>query len=308
MTTTATARVARDLTEILEMSDLLHDRAMQQAGHKLMPGGNAMVALGPVSSPGQWAEQLDDLEEAAYATSHAYGVDIEAIWPVHDEQPDDWEPPLQTLLYWSERWRQIHRYPRRDFPTLESESAFIKWALDWAVEEEPRWREFTADIERAKRRLEDVLHRGTRAVARGVTCLYCRTTRLIRTTIPTRGPNGEKAWKLTDWHCPRCKRSWDDNKYAAMIFAEIDRHNYDTFDGDLWCTVGRAALITGRGQPTIRSWMQRQEVASACQISTRRIFVSRQAVEARDQLAKDRRRRTLENRTRNSRSLETTPL
>ena len=55
-------KVARDLTEIERLHRDLHPQAATQSRAKVdgtsLPGGRAMVALSPVGSPDEWAEQI----------------------------------------------------------------------------------------------------------------------------------------------------------------------------------------------------------------------------------------------------------
>lgn len=291
----AVVAVASDLTAIVQLSEALEANAVANAGNKTMPGGNAMVALAGVASPSAWARQLDALEAAALETARELGVSVESLWPGSDEQPGDWEPPLQSLLFWSEAWRLEHGYPLRPRPTLLSESTFIRWALPWAWANEPHWSDFAQDVHAARRRLEDELHAGRRPTFRGVPCLYdeCRGTRLIRTTVPTRGPQGEKAWRLTDWHCPQCKRSWTEHEYERNIYAAIVRSKVDIVGDDMWCTVDHASTRIGRPEGTIRSWVSRGDVSAACWLDGRHTYVLFSDVEHRHQLALARRAKWL---------------
>lgn len=298
-----TVDVARDLTAIEQLAGALEDEAVHRAAHPLMPGGLAMVALGPVASSATYDAQLDELEELAIAYAYAHGLDSSDLMPETYEDVN-WEPPLQTLLFWSEDWRNQHDRPLVDEhgharrPTVATEASFIRWALDWAWDNELHWNDFADDVRAVRSRLESVLYDGVRVVARGAPCLYeeCRGARLVRKTVPTRGPNGRKAWRLTDWHCPRCKRSWSEEAYAGNVYAAIERSHWEDMAGldgepEAWCTVDRAARKVDRPEGTIRSWVSRGEVLAACSIRTRRTLVRLADVEARDQLARDRRAR-----------------
>lgn len=269
-----TIDVTQDLTAIIELADDLLTEAVIKAGDPLMPGGLAMVALAPVASPDEWAETLEAAEHRAQAKE----LDLPAV-----EDDDDWEPPLQTLLFWSESWRVEHGYPLSAKPTLASEANFIRWALEWAWENEVHWEDFARDVSKARTRLESIEKAGVRPAFRGAPCLYdeCRGKRLIRKTVPCRDENGEKSWRLTDWHCPNCKRQWSEEDYARNVYAAVERTHWLNLNDEAWCTYDRAARHVERPEGTIRSWVSRGEVSVMCSVDTRRTFVLLVDVEAR---------------------------
>lgn len=65
----ALASVARDLTVITELYEKLLTQATHLASDPDIPGGDAMVMLGPVASPEAWAHQVDTLEQQAMGES-----------------------------------------------------------------------------------------------------------------------------------------------------------------------------------------------------------------------------------------------
>lgn len=285
-----TVKVARDLTAIVELSERLEDQAINDANDHLMPGGLAMVALGPVASARTYDDALDDAEQEAIAWAYVNGVDPSKVMP--ETYEDDHEPPLQTLLFWSEAWRTEHQWPIPKRPTVTTEAAFIRWALDWAWEHEPHFEDFAADVRAVRSTLENMLTAGARPAFRGVPCMYdeCKGKRLIRTTVPTRDDKGRKAWRLTDWHCPSCKRSWSEEDYARNIYAAVERQHFAEIADDTWATASRAARRVGRPEATIRVWAFRGDIASLCltEEGRRWTFVLMADVLNRHQLANER--------------------
>lgn len=272
-----TVKVARDLSAITELAARVEEQATHKANDSLMPGGLAMVALGHVANLEAW--------ESMYETSEAYGRPADHIL----DEDDSWEPPLQTLCFWSEQWRAEHGAEYDQRPTLTSESNFIRWALDWAWDNELHWGDFAKDIAAARMRLENLLYAGERS-ERGAPCLYdeCRGVRLVRKLTPARDSEGRKVWRLTDWHCPRCKRSWDEDRYAAMVTAANEAAKVEHIDGQDWCSVDYASRIVGRSVKTIRTWLNRGKVSEVCIVKGQRRFVSLADVEARHEEAKKR--------------------
>ena len=280
MTTDPRIPVAQNLTAIVELSERLEDQAINDANDALMPGGLAMVALAAVANLEAWGNKLDAAERRA----RAYGLSL----TVDDD--DEWEPPLQTLLFWSEDLRRIHDLENEARPTITSEANVIRWALDWLWENEPHFEDFAEDIRKTRNRLENLMLAGARPAFRGAPCMYdeCRGKRLIRKTVPTRDEDGNKVWRLTDWHCPKCKRSWSPEDYERNIYAAIERTHWLNLDGEAWATYGRAARHVDRPEGTLRSWVSRGEVGAMCTLEDRRTFVLLGDVSVRDQLARAR--------------------
>lgn len=278
-------KVAQHLSAIEDLSCHLESQAIAKANDRELPGGSAMVALAGVANIEAWQNIVDTSLRLAYAYDEE---------PPEIDDDDTFEPPLQTLCFWSEQLRREHgdEYDKR--PTISSEAGYIRFMLNWMWENEPHWDDFVDDIRKARTRLENMLHAGVRVAFRGAPCLYdeCKGARLIRKTVPTRDEQGNKAWRLTDWHCPRCKRSWDEKAYARNIYAAVERSHFDDLGtNETWCTVSRAARRVDRPQGTIRSWISRGEVAAACLLDgsrESRTFVLLDDVVQRDRLAKGR--------------------
>lgn len=260
--------VARDLTAICELVDALEDQAVAKSTDREIPGGAAMVALAPVASPEAWEFTYEAREERGRDVTHVAD---------HD---DDFAPPLQLLLFWSEEWRREHNRESDRRPTVASEAAFIRQCLDWAWEHEVRFEDFADDVATARKRLENVLYAGTRA-EHGAPCMYdeCRGARLTR-TVDDRGVR-------SDWHCPRCHREWDEDRYAAMVTAAHEASRFEDIDGVTWCSVEYAARNVGRSVKTIRTWRDRDGLETVCIIAGRRErFVRLDQVRERDEKAK----------------------
>jgi hypothetical protein len=264
-----------------------------------MPGGAAMVAMANVGNAEAWAERLDTAEELAQARSWRTGQPTVPV-EVYDDD-DAWQPPLQTLLAWSEPWRELlnmerdpvrltdGRYVDRR-PTVASEASFLRWVLDWVWADEIARRQLPRledDIQKARKRAEDLLHDGVRS-ERGVPCLYeeCKGKRLVRKLVPTRDEDGNKVWVWSPWHCPRCHREWTPDAYARMVTAASEAAKIEQIQvllgdpeipetiveepGDSWCSVDYAAHRTGRPAATIRVWAHRGRVATVCLLAGRR--------------------------------------
>ena len=278
-------KVARDLTEILALHDQLLTQAFHDANatvdHSHLPGGRAMVELGNVANVEAWTNQQEATERYGRAYTSA-----------EDEDPDESWPAFQMLEFWSEQWRAEHGAEYGTRPTIQSEANFLRFQLNWAWEHEPHFDEFAKDIETARTRLENILYAGERA-ERGVPCMYeeCGGKRLTRKHVPARGPDGSKTWKMTNWHCPRCHREWDEDRYQSSIAAAAWAAQSEDVDGQTWCSVKYAARQVERSEHTVRSWLQRGHLSVACFIKGRRLgFVLLDEVRKRDEETRRRRR------------------
>ena len=273
-------RVSRDLTDITRLWGALEEQAIALAsaqidGHSL-PGGEAMVALGPVASLEAWGW----LEDATERTGKPYTSETD------EDADDDWLP-YQILRFWSEKWRarRGEDYELRGGYTLATETAYIRSALDWARDNEPAWDAFVANVRTARAKLENIVHSGTRPAFTGASCMYDSAT-LVRYTRPARDKAGRKVWVLSDWQCPRCRRTWDEDAYARNLHAAGESLHYRNIDGETWWSEQRAAERIGRPASTVRVWVHRDQVTS--QVVDGRVYVYPPDVQARDELARAR--------------------
>lgn len=190
----AVTKVARNLSAIEDMTAALLTQAVHKANDRFMPGGDAMASLAIVASPEAW--------ENVYESGERGGKDVGHV----EDEDDTWEPPLQTLLFWSEQWREEHSYVLDGRPTIASEANFIRWCLNWAWDNELHWDDFAQDVHQARLRLENVLHAGRRAERSRVVCDRCdEPPRLIKVYGSDRA---EDRWK-----CPACKHRFDQDDF-----------------------------------------------------------------------------------------------
>lgn len=276
MSTDPRIRVAQNLSAILDLAADLEDQAINDANDHLMPGGLAMVALGVVANLEAWAHKLDAAERRA--------IEEGAPMPPH-EDADDWEPPLQTLLFWSEDLRRVHGYETDKRPTLASEANFVRHYLDWLWENEPRWEDFARDINATRRRLEDVLSEGLRA-KRGVPCLSdeCAGVTLIQPVIGRRevhwcdGHDGvcvvphercphDRGGLRDEWVCPRCDRRYQADDYHRAVAQSA-------FLNAEWLTIEDAMTRTGAKRGSILGWAARDRVARRKDVESGRALYS----------------------------------
>jgi len=302
-------KVARDLSAIEDLVVHLEAEAIDLASDRLMPGGHAMVALGPEADLDEWAEQIAALEFRHYAlgrdgtpvcskTDHRRCHVADHLL---DEDDQDHEPPLQTLLYWSEAWRDERGFPldgRR--PTLTSETSFIRNSLDWAWDNEIHFEDFARDINRTRRVLESLLHAGRRPDRTRVPCPDCEhKPRLIKIrsgrypvgfrcrVCATRvGPESENqghcpnpsCWtplapEPAEWSsdpnldrhkCPSCKRRFDKDAFNDAYAKHLRSEGAARYVRQIEAIATLEAV--GRSRRTIYTWLEppRRHVADRC--------------------------------------------
>lgn len=283
MTAATKIQISRDLAEIITLGPALRSQAVNDAtaivdGHSL-PGGRAMVALAPVASLARWEQRVEE-REATWADYEAERRQLERTVILADprrpdftaDEDDTAEPALQVIRFWSDHYRRVMDQAWDHVPTLDTEAKFLRHNLDWINAHEPHWTQLVTDVARARRHLENILSAGQRA-ERGVPCMYdeCRGVRLVRKLVPTRDQKtGEKIWVLSDWHCPRCKRTWDNDAYWRNVQAANERAQREDIDGETWCSIDYAARDTRRSVKTIRTWIDRGDLSVLCVIVGRR--------------------------------------
>lgn len=297
-------KLSRDLAEIVLLTDDLRGQAVNDAGAHVdgtsLPGGRAMIALAPVADQATWERQVEVIERAWAATVATADVDG---WPagmspddrpdIASDEDDTTEPALQLLRFWSDHYRRITQRDWLHIKTLVTEANYLRTNLEWILNREPHADVFARDVRLARRSLENILAAGERS-ERGVPCMYdeCKGVRLVRKLVPARGPDGEKIYRHSDWHCPRCKRTWDEDAYWRNVGAANERAQREDISGRTWCSIDYASRDVGRPVKTIRTWIDRQELSVVCIILGRRAkYVDLDEVRERHALAEERTKR-----------------
>lgn len=248
---TEVTKVARNLSAIEDMTAQLLTQAVHKANDSLMPGGVAMVSLASVASPEAW--------EHVFEARETYGLSVRHV----EDEDDTWEPPLQTLCFWSEQWRDEHGYTLEGRPTIASEANFIRWCLNWAWENELHFEDFANDIHRARLRLEDVLYAGRRAERSRVKCIdvECeKGPRLLK--VYGDDPDNDR------WKCPACKRFYDAEDYRLAKAELLSRE-----DANRHVKYQDAREAIGRSERTFRKWVRYWYVRSYRDALTGQVWV-----------------------------------
>lgn len=255
-------KVSRDLSAIIDMTPQLDEQAEAKANATMdgsnLPGGLAMVALAPVANIEAWEHQYEAAERAGKDTS----------W-VEDED-DSWEPPLQTLRFWSDAWRAEHDADYGQRPTVLSEAKFIKASLTWAWDHEPAFDDFAKDIRAARVRMENVLFAGVRVERTRIECDQCepdkkKPKRLVK--VYADAIDGSEDW----WKCPSCKHRFDVDALRKAHARMLRRDGAAKFvhQADAIATL----KAQGRPERTIRKWLSEGEGEAYCDPTTHEVWI-----------------------------------
>lgn len=268
---------ARDLRRILELAAHLPEQAIHDAADPDMPGGLALAMLAPVASPEARTNKLDGAERWNLEHEDEPGLRRD-ISHVADED-DVWEPPLQTLLRWSEAWRERNGKATDLRPTLSSECQFLTQALAWAAGGgESRWAVFVKDLRRAVTRMENTLHAGTRAQRTRVPCIDCDDApRLIKVYGDTAVEDHYK--------CPACKA-----RYTPERFALAKGEHLESQGAERYVRVQDARASVDRSPRTVSTWLRADRVRSYRDEATGQLWVWWPDIRVLDVNTKRRRR------------------
>lgn len=251
-------RVARDLREIETLHQQLEEQVEHKANDRLMPGGLAMAALGAVANQEAWLNRLATLERA--------GEDVSPLLEDHD---DVWEPPLQTLLFWSEDWRRVHDSEFVTRPTVRTEAAFLRFVLDWAWDNEPRFHDFADDINQARCRLENLLCASRKPERTRVVCNRCEKAPRLMVFRGEQVDGSDDRWK-----CPNrdCGGRWFTADDVHRAHADMLRSK----GAEKWIHQADAiGTLKAQGRPerTVRAWLLEGVGSGYCDPVTHEVWV-----------------------------------
>lgn len=192
------AKTLRNLAELLALHAALPAQAVAQAralvDGRSLPGGAAMVDLGPVGDVSSWQRRLELAEHTETVTGVAPATRPDPT--LEDEQ----ESAFQTIAYWATefRWRRGEVWDQ--IPTFDSEVKYLAATVDW-VADQPEWDHFRNSIRDARRHLENVVQAGARPDTTRVEC----NNPLCPAPDPTR-PDAKQ--RLIRTYAPRWNAAW----------------------------------------------------------------------------------------------------
>lgn len=186
--------IARDLRAIKDMFDRLREAAINRANDRDLPGGDAMIMLGPIA----------DVEAFGYMRMSEVMGRID-VGSVEEMLKDDVVPPLLFLAGWSDIVRQARNQPTDLKATIAREVDYLRGSIDWMFSTDEYGEmvflevdDFASGLHGVVRAMENVLHEGER-VDRGAPCLQCATP-LVK---HWEGDDEDPATEDDDWwSCP----------------------------------------------------------------------------------------------------------
>lgn len=268
--------IASNLRKVVELSIELHGQALASANDHDFPGGTALHMLGPGISKQAWLDRYEEAEMQSYAA----GKDLSGWNDPITYQGDTEDQPLNVLATWTRMVREDRDQPTALAPTISREVDYLRGQLDWICRAddhgEPEWPlcfEMSDELHTLVKRMESVLHSGEQIDRSRVTCTHCdEQPRLI------------KVWSrlatADAYKCPGCKTTYDRGQFIKAKEANLRAQGTDRF---VLATQAEDAVQVPK--QTMRSWMRRGLVSSACDIQTKRLIVwwpdVREQVEAR---------------------------
>lgn len=163
--------------QTLHGSTLSGSGAVKPVAAAEIPGGDAMVELGPFSDGSAATDPKQKADERA--------------------RPD--ATIAHVLASWSQDWTEqaggTHRHPLNDDH------------VTWAAKYHPAFDAFAAEVRQSRARLEDMLHDGERSDL-GAPCFTCS-----RPLEKQYGLDDE----TDKWWCSRCKRTFNVGEYVSEV-------------------------------------------------------------------------------------------
>jgi hypothetical protein len=251
-------QIGQDLTAIEDIYARLRAEAYHHAGDSEIPGGTAMVMLGPRADIETWnyIQLSAEAGRLHYGTNdHASSIEVDAI------KRDGTEPPLSFLAGWVDIIRTQRAQPTGPHhATLDTEISYLRGALDWITSvdhdtQKPWWDDadnFAEQLHNVRRTLEEVLREGEQRDT-GAPCLdeTCEGTRLVKEWAGTKDRPLPATFDA--WVCPKCKRRYTAREYVLFCKQAGRLYADRLHETDM--------LEVYRVQPgTLRKWVQRGHV------------------------------------------------
>lgn len=234
-------RAGQNLTAIEDMYARLHSEAINRAGDPSIPGGTAMVLLGPGA----------DVEAFGYAQMSELFGRTKGVTEV--ALRGDLEPPLAFLAGWADIVRDARgQEPSQRRARIGHEIRYLRSALDWILatddDGDPWWVravEFTDGLKKVRTAMENALKDGTRAERINAECRRCeKRVRLI--VMKGDAEDGSKDW----WRCPECNHGYDADGVRSCWHQMFVRRG----DAPEWVSLRKAAAALNRPPTSVREW------------------------------------------------------
>lgn len=262
--------IARDLRAIELLYQGCWAEVLANADNPDIPGGDAMVMRGPCADPEAWSYR--ELS-AAMGRTDSHG-DYES-----DSDP---QPPLLVLATWSDAIRKERGQETNLAARIDRECAYIARAVDWMLSYDADGDmnfiaidDLASDLQKVRGRLAALLHVNPQRDVSRVTCTHCEEApRLVKVWAKMATKDG--------YFCPACRTTYD---WGQFLQAKANNLRAEGTERFVLATQAEDAVKDDVPKQTVRSWMRRGIVKTACDIRTKRVVVwwpdVREATEAR---------------------------
>lgn len=288
--------IARDLREIESLVLELHTQALNTPNARDFPGGTALHMLAPAASIAVWEAQYEATEEAERwddgKDTWEGPIDPKSGLRTSNKrdpavyQGDTEEQPLNVLESWTRIWREEFNQPTGLKATVSRELDYLRKIIDrvceadeWGEPTHPAVFEMDKELHALVRRMENVLHFGTRPDLSKAKCTQCPAA-----------PRLHKEWtsaaKTDIWRCPECGEPYDDSEAARALGLLLYAEGSEKF---IWIEIARD--VAGIDRRTWHSWRDRMKMREVCNIKTRKIEVYWPAVRELVSEHKERKKR-----------------
>lgn len=200
---------------------------------------------------------------------HAHRYELDG--GIRDEWSSDPLPVIAALASWEDFWRADYGDPTAGEATLTGVVGYLTGNLDTghrAAQTHPAFDEFAANVRQLRSAVRFAAGLSDVPVEAEAECFDCGG-QLLRTFRPPVAPvqrrrKGLPAEGLTDeWTCGWCREVYDQARYFLALRARASQ----------WVSVPLAAETSRRSIWTLRSWISRLQVTSACRIADRAMVV-----------------------------------
>lgn len=233
--------IGQNLSAIAEMFVKLRGEAINRAGDPNIPGGAAMVLLGPGA----------DLEAFGYAQMSELWGRTTGLTEIAIK--GDIEPPLSFLASWADIIRAARgQEPSSKRARIDDEIRYIRASVDWILatddDGDPWWiqvMDFIDGLRKVRNAMENALKDGNRPEKINAECKFCsKAVRLV--VMKGDAEDGSKDW----WRCPKCEHGYDVDGVRACWRAMFVQRG----DAPEWITFRQAAAALNRPAGTVYKW------------------------------------------------------
>lgn len=232
--------IAKNLREIKRLCLDLREEVTFHAADKDLPGGAAMVLLGPSTDPEAWNYRQIS---AAIGRTGSHGL--------YDFDSDP-QPPLLVLATWEDAIRAELQTPSNKRANINDAADYIGSSVNWMLDTNEYGDmnflaidDLDADLAKTRAQLENVLKAGYRLTRIKARCMYC--TKSPRLAVRFMDDESKDHWR-----CPNkdCGHLYDVDGVRRCL-----HHSLHIEGEGAWVTLTDAAQSTGRSVRTLRTWV-----------------------------------------------------